>query len=472
MPVRSRIACTGSSMRRPGVPRWLWVLGPGLMVMLADTDAGSVITASQSGARWGYRLLALQVLLVPVLYLVMELTVRLGIATGKGHAQLIRECFGSRWALVSIGDAAGERVRRAGDGVRWRRRRRSAVWVAGGADRAACGGALVALVVSGGYRRVELVGIALGLFELAFVAAAMLAHPSAHAIASGITSQPLGQPGYLSWSRPTSGRCMMPWMVFYQQGAVVDKRLRRAHLRLGAHRHRGRRAADAAGHGRGAGGDRSEPQGRGRARCQAWARSPARSRRCSATRPATYCSRSAARGRRWSRASSSRSRRLGGRRGCRQAAQPQRRRAPRAAVLRPRTRARRARRRARSRQPLTRPPRHRRRGRSTRCCCRSCSACSSCSPIACSPRRTRCGAATASRSASRRSSSRWSGSSGWASHSGSSGPAVATGASPYGIAWSLARTCATISPVTSLIDAWPPRSGVRTPAAVTSIVAL
>ncbi len=53
MPVRSRIACTGSSMRRPRVPRWLWVLGPGLMVMLADTDAGSVITASQSGARWG-----------------------------------------------------------------------------------------------------------------------------------------------------------------------------------------------------------------------------------------------------------------------------------------------------------------------------------------------------------------------------------------------------------------------------------
>ncbi len=60
------------------------------MVMLADTDAGSVVTAAQSGAVWGYRLLFLQVLLVPVLYLVMELTVRIGIATGKGHAQLIR----------------------------------------------------------------------------------------------------------------------------------------------------------------------------------------------------------------------------------------------------------------------------------------------------------------------------------------------------------------------------------------------
>lgn len=54
------------------------------MVMLADTDAGSVATAAQSGARCS----CLQVLLVPVLYLVMELTMRLGVATGKGHAQL------------------------------------------------------------------------------------------------------------------------------------------------------------------------------------------------------------------------------------------------------------------------------------------------------------------------------------------------------------------------------------------------
>ena len=67
-----------------GQHRWLWLLGPGLMVMLADTDAGSVVTAAQSGAVWGYRLLFLQVLLVPVLYLVMELTVRIGITTGKG----------------------------------------------------------------------------------------------------------------------------------------------------------------------------------------------------------------------------------------------------------------------------------------------------------------------------------------------------------------------------------------------------
>ena len=79
------------------VPAWaafLAVLGPGLVVMLADTDVGSVLTAAQSGAQWGYQLLALQLVLVPILYVAQELTVRLGIFTGKGHGELIRECFG------------------------------------------------------------------------------------------------------------------------------------------------------------------------------------------------------------------------------------------------------------------------------------------------------------------------------------------------------------------------------------------
>lgn len=89
--------------KRVFLPAFLLVLGPGLMVMLADTDAGSIVTAAQSGARWGYRLLLLQLVLVPILYLVMELTVRLGVATGKGHAELIREHFGAGWAYLSVG---------------------------------------------------------------------------------------------------------------------------------------------------------------------------------------------------------------------------------------------------------------------------------------------------------------------------------------------------------------------------------
>src|ERR1700733_13969957 len=77
--------------------RFLAIAGPGLVVMLADTDAGSVITAAQSGAQWGYRLLLLQGLLIPVLFIVQELTVRLGIVTGKGHGDLIKQHFGKAW---------------------------------------------------------------------------------------------------------------------------------------------------------------------------------------------------------------------------------------------------------------------------------------------------------------------------------------------------------------------------------------
>ena len=97
-----------SDVGHPSAPPYLsWrrfgaVVGPGIVVMLADTDAGSVITAAQSGAEWGYRLLLLQVILVPILFMVQELTVRLGIVSRKGHAEMIRDHFGRAWAWVSV----------------------------------------------------------------------------------------------------------------------------------------------------------------------------------------------------------------------------------------------------------------------------------------------------------------------------------------------------------------------------------
>ena len=69
----------------PSPLRFVAVWGPGLLVMLADTDAGNVVTAAQAGVQWGYRLLPLLLLLIPMLYMVQELTVRLGIYTRRGH---------------------------------------------------------------------------------------------------------------------------------------------------------------------------------------------------------------------------------------------------------------------------------------------------------------------------------------------------------------------------------------------------
>ena len=208
------------------------MIGPGLMVRLADTDAGSVFTAAQSGAAWGYRLLLLELLLIPVLYVVMELTVRLGIVTGKGHAELIREQFGPSWAFVSVGTlvvaAAGALVTEFA-GL-------AGVASLLGLPRAAfvlpAAAFLLWLVLAGTYRRVELVGLGLGLCELAFVAAALLLHPRVADVASGLSpAQPLGSSGYLGLVAANVGAVVMPWMIFYQQGAVIDKGLRRSDLR-------------------------------------------------------------------------------------------------------------------------------------------------------------------------------------------------------------------------------------------------
>jgi hypothetical protein len=93
--------------------RFLVVAGPGIVVMLADTDAGSVVTAAQSGAQWGYRLLALQFILIPILYIVQELTVRLGAATGKGALRTDQAALRTHLGLGIGGDADRELPRRA-----------------------------------------------------------------------------------------------------------------------------------------------------------------------------------------------------------------------------------------------------------------------------------------------------------------------------------------------------------------------
>ena len=100
-PTKSLIDRQARTRRRWLVAGILAVWGPGLVVMLADTDAGSLITAAQSGSEWGYRMVLPQILLIPVLYVVQEMTVRLGILTKMGHGALIRQTFGRNWALFA-----------------------------------------------------------------------------------------------------------------------------------------------------------------------------------------------------------------------------------------------------------------------------------------------------------------------------------------------------------------------------------
>ena len=220
---------SGSSIS--GWKMFLAVMGPGLVVMLADTDVGSIITAAQSGVQWGYRLLLLQLLLMPVLYIVQELTVRLGIFTGKGHGELIRSTFGAGWAWVSvsglgvatIGALITEFSGVAGVGELFGVPRVLSLGVASVL--------LLAVVLTGSYRRVERVAIALGLFELAFFFVAWRSHPRGAELAGGLVHMPLGDSAYLYLVAANIGAVIMPWMIFYQQSAVADKKLRPCHYR-------------------------------------------------------------------------------------------------------------------------------------------------------------------------------------------------------------------------------------------------
>src|SRR5579864_5038672 len=83
---------------------FLTVFGPGLIVMEADNDAGAVSTYVQAGAQYGTRLLWVLLLLLPVTYFIQEMVVRLGIATGKGHAAMIYQRFGPWWGMFSLCD--------------------------------------------------------------------------------------------------------------------------------------------------------------------------------------------------------------------------------------------------------------------------------------------------------------------------------------------------------------------------------
>src|ERR1700723_1105287 len=83
---------------------FLMVFGLGLIVMEADNDAGAVSTYVQAGAQYGKHLLWLLLLLLPICYFIQEMVVRLGIASGQGHAAMIYRRFGKWWGRFSLAD--------------------------------------------------------------------------------------------------------------------------------------------------------------------------------------------------------------------------------------------------------------------------------------------------------------------------------------------------------------------------------
>lgn len=208
--------------------RLLAVAGPGTIVAFADTEAGSITTAATSGAQFGFKLVLLQLVLIVPLFVVQEMTVRLGTVTGKGHARLIREHYGLPWAWVSLGTMLITNIAAL------------VTEFAGIAGAAmifhlppaplviAAAGVLSVVILTASYKRAEYFAFGLCLLELLFIPAAFAAHPQAgDLLRHGILgSQPLGDSNYLLLIASNIGAVIMPWMIFYQQSATVDKGLR------------------------------------------------------------------------------------------------------------------------------------------------------------------------------------------------------------------------------------------------------
>src|SRR5271156_2404005 len=219
--------------------RLLWLLaGPGVLVMLGENDGPSMVSYATTGATYGIVFFAPFILLTFLMaFGVQEMTVRLGAATHRGHAELIFQRFGPFWGYFAMGDLVfGNLLTLVTEFI--------AIQAGGlyfGVPPWASVAIGVVLVVGSlAFRRYatwERVLMGLAVFNLLFVPAALLAHPDgaqlAHALA---TWRPL--PGgfttaFLTLVLANVGATVTPWMIFFQQSAVVDKGLTKADVPQG-----------------------------------------------------------------------------------------------------------------------------------------------------------------------------------------------------------------------------------------------
>jgi Mn2+/Fe2+ NRAMP family transporter len=232
MPLRGRVV---KSKWMRDLLTFLMVFGPGLIVMVADNDAGAVSTYSQAGAQYGTHLLWIVLLLLPVTYFIQEMVVRLGIATGKGHAAMIYQRFGKWWGLFSLIDlelvnfltlvtefaAIDLALNKMGVDPRY------------GVPLAAVG--LMFIVLTGSYRRWERIVVFLCLLDFAwFVVAFRVGPPIAQIVKhSLVPSMPPGgiTPNLMFLVIAIVGTTIAPWQLFFQQSCIADKRLRFADVK-------------------------------------------------------------------------------------------------------------------------------------------------------------------------------------------------------------------------------------------------
>jgi Mn2+/Fe2+ NRAMP family transporter len=204
------------------------IIGPGIIVMVGDNDAGGVSTYAQAGQDFGYSLLWTLLLLIPVLIVNQEMVVRLGAVTGVGYARLIAERFGRFWGWFSVAGIfllnfltiSTEFMGISLAGEYFGLSPRLVVPV----------GALVliGITVSGNFRRWERAMFVFLAASLLVIPLAVMSHPDPSAVIKGFIS-PGVRGGLTSDSLlliiAVVGTTVAPWQLFFQQSNVIDKRI-------------------------------------------------------------------------------------------------------------------------------------------------------------------------------------------------------------------------------------------------------
>lgn len=214
--------------RFAGVWRYLAIIGPGIIVANAGNDAGGIFTYTNTGAKYGTALLWTIVPTTVALIVTQEMVARLGVVTGKGLMDLIRERFGVRWTVLA---AAVVLVANGGTTLA------EFAGLAGGLGllgvprpvAVLAGAALIAIVVLRGNRKVvERIFLALGLTFISYIVTAITVHPDWQAVGRAFVTPGGSHPGvaegnYLIDVIALIGTSITPYMQLFLQSSVVDK---------------------------------------------------------------------------------------------------------------------------------------------------------------------------------------------------------------------------------------------------------
>ena len=207
----------------------LAIVGPGLIVMVGDNDAGAFGTYTQAGQNYGTSLLWVLLLLIPVLFVNQEMVLRLGAVTGVGHARLILERFGKFWGAFSVIDLFilnALTIVTEFIGISLGLGYLGLPKVLGVLIAAVI---IVAAASTGSFRRFERVCIALVIGSLMLIPIFLMVHPPFRDIGRDLLVPRLPKGGDLSTVVlliiAIVGTTVAPWQLFFQQSYIIDKRI-------------------------------------------------------------------------------------------------------------------------------------------------------------------------------------------------------------------------------------------------------